>query len=75
MQMKFQEKTRLTTIRVHSKHVTVADFLPSCEDKISCKKVLMPFWSCVIDKKIKEFGIFKSSVVWKIPHVLFCRNL
>ncbi len=47
---------------------TVADFLPLSADVTNLKKDLIPLWTRVIVNQLKEFGIFKSSVVWHIPH-------
>ena len=46
----------------------VSDFLPSNCDIASLKRDFIPLWSRVIVSQIKELGLFKSSVVWHIPH-------
>lgn len=47
----------------------VADFLPSCDDIVKLKIDFVPLWSIrVVANRLKEFGFFKSCVVWHIPH-------
>lgn len=46
----------------------VADFLPSADEIANLKRDFIPLWTRVIVNQLKEFGIFKSSLVGHIPH-------
>ena len=49
-------------------NANVADFLHSCDDIAKLKADFVPLWTRVVVNQLKEFGVFKSSVVWHIPH-------